>query len=344
METIKEELLGIKKQFKSDRRTKVISSYEKLSLPVEEEKPEKKEGVLCVNAEGRIKLVPTKNYSMASTSATDCTYNEFTPIAFKCTEEDELYVFSNLGNCFRFKLDKIPDKKWREKGAKLGELAKCEKDEEIVSVILVKGGKQPEGELYFYSANGMIKRGNFADYAVGKPSFQAFGLKEGDRLIGVERVLPETTVFFATEKGMCLNCETNDVPVQGRTAGGVKGMNLNDGDKVQSVFQIDGEGEIVVVTESGFAKRVISADFEPSVRYRKGVKLTDVAQCGKVVLYSYVKHPYEIGIIDDKDQVFGVNTEDVEIVDNRTQKGKLLFKQKGIKFVKASVHYGKLSE
>ncbi len=343
MDTVKEELLAIKKQYKSDRRTKIINSLDKAEVTTEAVKPEKKEGVLCVNALGMMKLVPAKNYSMASKGVGDSTLNELTYFSTNFTEGDEVYAFSNKGNCFRLQANKLPDKKWREKGETLSKITGCDKDERVVTVFVVPEGKKPEGELYFYSANGMVKRGNFIDYEVGKPSFQAFGLKDGDQLIGVERVQEDSTIFFATEQGMCLNCETNDIPVQGRTAGGVKGMNLNDGDKVLSAFQIDGEGEIVVIANSAIAKRVISADLESSARYRKGVKIADLKQVGNIILYSYVKHPYEIGLVDVDEQVYGINTEDVEIVDNRTQKGKLIVK-KGTKLVSAHVHYSELKE
>ncbi len=342
METIKEELLGIKRAYKSERRTKIISSLDKAAIPEKEEKPDKKEGILCVNTDGLIKLVPMKNYSMASTSAVDCTENELTPIALKYEEGNEVYCFTNKGNCYKLAPTQIPDKKWREKGESLSKIVKCDSAEKIVSVLLSDGKGKPQGELYFYSSFGMVKRGSFADYDANKYPIQAFNLKDGDTLIGVEKVKEENTIFFASEQGMCLNCETTDIPLQGRTAGGVKGMNLNQGDKVKSAFQMDGEGEVIVVAESGFAKRVISADIDVSARYRKGLKIADTKQVGKILLYSYVKHPYEIGLIDTNAQIHGIDSEDIEIVDNRVQKGKQVVKQKGIKFVLATSHYAKI--
>ncbi|MBQ2714440.1 MAG: DNA topoisomerase 4 subunit A [Clostridia bacterium] len=344
METVKDELLAIKKQFKSERRTKIISSFEKMAMPVEEEKPDKKEGILCVNCDGHVKLVPTKNYSMASTNAGDCTRNELTPIALKVQDGDNLYFFTNKGNCVKLALDKLPDGKWRDKGLPLGKIVSLEADERAVSVIVGEGGKKIEGELYFYSANGMVKRGKGEDYDVSKPVYQAFGLKDGDSLLGVEKVMENTTIFFGSATGMCLNCETTDIPLQGRTAGGVKGMNLSSGDKVLYAFQIDTEGEVVVVGENGTAKRVLSIDIDESARYRKGLKIADNKQIGRIVLYSFVKHPYEIGIIDQEDQTWGFNTEEIDIVDGRASKGKGLVKSKGFKIKLCCVHHGKLKQ
>lgn len=342
MDTVKTELLAIKRQYKSDRRTRILTDLDKTPLPVEEAKPESKEGIFCMNSDGLMKIVPTKNFSMALTSAVDCTENELTPVAMEFKEGEILYCFTNKGNCFKINYSMLPDKKWREKGAKLSSIAKdASGDERVVSVIKAEENKPLEGELYFYTSNGMVKRTAFSEYGVNKPCIEAIGLKEGDSVIGVEKVQDDSIIFFGTEGGMCLYSETSDIPLQKRGAGGVKGMNLSDGDKVLSAFQSDNEGEIIVVSENSLAKRVISAMLDVSVRYRKGVKIADPKN-GKVLMYSYVKHPYEIGITDTDGQVYGVYTEDVEIVDDRTKKGKPAVKVKNVKLVKVVEHHGKL--
>ena len=343
METVKTELLAVKRQFKSDRRTQIIGNPEKVSIQTAEIKPEKKEGVLCVNVDGRIKLVPSKNYSMANTSAVDSTENELSPIVMEYKEGDELFFFTNKGNCFRLSAQTLPDGKWRDKGKSLQAIAKTDdKEERTVSVIKVEQGKQVDSEIFIYTKQGMVKRAKLSDYVVAKTVFPAMGLKDGDEVVGAEIVGADTTVFFGTKDGMCLNAETSDIPLQGRTAGGVKGINLNDCDSVQNAFQIDGEGEVVVVSDKAIAKRVLGFVFEESQRYRKGVKIADVKSVGKIILYSYVKHPYEIGIVDTEGRVYGVDTEDISLEDSRTTKGKAIVK--GITLTRACSHYPKLIE
>ncbi len=340
METVKAELLAIKRQYKSDRRTHIITDIDKTPLPTSEIKAENREGIFCMNSDGLMKIVPPKNFSMALTSAIDCTENELTPIVMEFKEGESLYCFTNLGNCYKLSYSMLPEKKWREKGAKLQAISKDAEDKErVVSVIKVVNDKL-EGDLFFYTDNGSVKRSAFSNYNQTKTKCEAIKLKDGAKVIGVERVREDTTIFFGTEKGMCLNCETSGFPVYARDAGGIKGMTLSDGDKVKAAFQIDGEGEIVVVTESGYAKRVISADFEVSARTRKGVKISDSKQ-GAVLLYSYVKYAYEIGMIDSEGQAYGVETESIDIAE-RTNKGKPAVKVKNIKLVKATAHYGKL--
>ena len=342
METVKTELLAVKRQYKSDRRTQIISNPDKVTISSADIKPDKKEGVLVINLDGKIKLVPTKNYSMANTSAVDCTENELSPIVINYKEGDEVFCFTDKGNCCKLTSSIIPDGKWRDKGKSLQAILKTDdKGEKPVSIIKVDSGKSLDGEIFIYTKQGMVKRAKFSDYAVAKSVFPAMGLKDGDEVVGVEMVGDDTTIFFGTREGMCLSAETSDIPVQGRTAGGVKGINLNDGDEVINAFQIDGEGEVIVVSKKAIAKRVLGFVFEPSQRYRKGVKIADTKVVGDIILYSYVKNPYEIGAIDNEGRLYGVDTEDISLEDSRTTKGKPIVK--GVTLTRATAHYPKIN-
>jgi topoisomerase-4 subunit A len=93
--------------------------------------------------------------------------------------------------------------------------------------------------------------------------------------------------------------------------------------------QADDSGEIVVITDRGYAKRVLVGEIEPMSRYRKGVKILEFgAQNGSKLVYaSYVREPYDIAVIKDDGALSVINTEDIKI-ENRTAKGKRLFKEK----------------
>ena len=120
-----------------------------------------------------------------------------------------------------------------------------------------------------------------------------------------------------------LNALKDDIPTQGRISGGVKGINLNKGDKIKFVAQIDDEGEFVIVTDTGFYKRVVTAEIEPMARYRKGIKVCELGKQNKIVYADYVKQPFDFAVIDNFGVAFTVNTEDLTI-DGRTTKGKTL--------------------
>ncbi|MBQ7165313.1 MAG: hypothetical protein IJR61_08275, partial [Clostridia bacterium] len=123
----------------------------------------------------------------------------------------------------------------------------------------------------------------------------------------------------------------DEIPVQGRISGGVRGINLNEGDFVEYAGQVDeeAEGEMVVVTSFGTFKRVIiSGALEPMARARKGVKVADLGEGAECVVFaSFVTEPYDIAVQERLGDMYTVNTEDIEI-DLRTSKGKLLKSRK----------------
>ena len=126
-----------------------------------------------------------------------------------------------------------------------------------------------------------------------------------------------------TADGQCLLYNPLEVPLQGRKAGGVKGVKLNEGDSIVFGGLIEEEGEVVIVTTTGYTKRVISSTLELSSRYLKGVKIVDLDK-SKVKYVGMVKEPYDIAIVTGG-KTYIVNTEDIRI-DTRTTKGKQLYK------------------
>ncbi|MDE7076480.1 MAG: hypothetical protein K2O62_04075, partial [Clostridia bacterium] len=129
------------------------------------------------------------------------------------------------------------------------------------------------------------------------------------------------TMCFVTREGICLNADKDDVPQQGRVTGGVRGILLNDGDEVVFATQFYGEGEIIIVSDLGAAKRVIASLFQPMGRGRKGMMIVDGKS--QVLFADYVTVPYKIGIIRTDNTVTEMDTEEISI-EPRPSKGKAL--------------------
>jgi DNA gyrase/topoisomerase IV subunit A len=105
----------------------------------------------------------------------------------------------------------------------------------------------------------------------------------------------------------------DDIPTQGRVATGVRGIMLRDEDEVVLMTQINGEGEIVIATDEGRFKRVISSQIEPSKRYRKGSLIVGLREGAKVICASYVTNPYKLAVVEKNGAVSEISTEDVFI-------------------------------
>ena len=179
------------------------------------------------------------------------------------------------------------------------------------------------GELVFFTRGGMVKRSDWNDFTSMRAPGSAIILGEGDELINAENVNDDMNVLEVTEGGLCLVYRVTEIPVQGRKAAGVRGVKLGEGDRIAFGGQIDDEGEIIVMTDTGYVKRVIASTIDPGARYLKGVKIAELDK-SKVVYIGTVKMPYDMAVNSGGD-TFTVNTEDIRL-DTRTTKGKWMFK------------------
>lgn len=324
---IKSDLLDVKKRFKSPRKSEIIGEKEsKKEIPFKSDETAYKEGVVVLSDSGTLKFVGTRGFQQAARRAADVDKNTTVKKAEFVNNRLKLIAFSNLGNIFKIEIDDLPEKKYRDKGISLAELNKDALAKEY-AVQIFTAENFPIGEALIFTKQGMVKRTSFDELNVSKSAYKAINLTDCDEVVSVEVVKDGLNVFTATENGMCLTYETQEIPVQGRNAGGVKSIQLDSGDSVAFAGLINDEGEILVVSETGFAKRVFAFTFDLSKRYRKGVKLIDMPTGIKVALAAYVKEPYDIAVFDGEN-VFGFSTEDVKL-DGRTTRGKQLQKFAG---------------
>lgn len=324
---IKSDLLDVKKRFKSPRKSEIIGEKEsKKEIPFKSDETAYKEGVVVLSDSGTLKFVSTRGFQQAARRAADVDKNTTVKKAEFVNNRLKLIAFSNLGNIFKIEIDDLPEKRYRDKGITLAELNKDALAKEY-AVQIFTAENFPIGEALIFTKQGMVKRTSFDELNVSKSAYKAINLTDGDEVVSVEVVKDGLNVFTATANGMCLAYETQEIPVQGRNAGGVKSIQLDSGDSVAFAGLINDEGEILVVSETGFAKRVFAFTFDLSKRYRKGVKLIDMPTGIKVALAAYVKEPYDIAVFDGEN-VFGFSTEDVKL-DGRTTRGKQLQKFAG---------------
>ncbi len=332
MELVKTELLGIRKQYKENRKSAVVKGVEQYVVPSDDEKPTF-EYVVAVNGYRQLKKMLVKNFTMATKDFTDTsTLNEICSSIVKAKSTDRVFVFTNLGNCYKVDVESIPDGKWREKGAPLKAIVADATENEFPLYVRLVEEKLPKGSLLFYTKNGLVKKSPWSEYGVVKSAFAATKLRDGDSVIAIEDEVEGSSLMIITKQGMCLNADMSDVPAQNRIATGVKGIALADGDDCVLIRQVNGDGEIAIVTDRGFAKRVLVSQIDVMTRYRKGVKIMDFgkgkADNGKEVAFaSCVTVPYKIVLNVDDEYLTAYSTENLPI-ENRTHAGRPLLKGK----------------
>lgn len=332
---VKTELNEIKKKFKKDRGSEIIGSADEYELKAVDDKRPVENVVVGITYAGTVKMFPSKTFSSANkewgerSGESDLYYK-----LIQTTTDKTLLFFTNLGNALKIVAEDLPECKWRDKGVKLDELHKdAGQKEYAVAVFEMPDQNKPElGEenLIFLSSDGMIKKTAWKEYYLLKSFYQATKFKDGDYLIDVQPQTKEEqdTMVFVTQNGFVLNAFMDDIPLQGRISGGVKGIALADGDKVVLVSQAKIKDRIAIVTDKGYAKKVKLVEIEPMARYRKGVKIIELNKTNngtKVVYAGLVRDPFTI-VIEDTEGVKSSYSTDSLDNQPRTSTGKSLVK------------------
>lgn len=315
LNVVKEEISEIARKYKRPRRSELVMDETEITLARHDEKPPASPCVLCAFADGSLKCVPEKNYNSAYKGVNNkTTPNTILSFRLPVMSDKKVLLFSDKGNCYRLSVDKLLCK-MSEKGFKLNKLFDEADNDERAAAFFAE--EDTAGDLLFITEGGMLKRTARSEYSLNKEVYQAIRLNEGDRVLTVEKFITDEegeTVFFVTKGGICLNAKTDDIPVQGRVSGGVKGIMLSAGDKVIFAKQINGEGEIIVATKNGRFKRVISCQIDPSVRYRKGCRIIGFTdKTDELIFAEYVTEPYYLAIADENGIMVSWDTEDVSI-------------------------------
>ena len=321
---VKDEMREIKEKYKSDRRTKIVETEDNIVVRRSDIKVVVNKWAVCLTAADNIKFMVFDDFDghykkkLAPSSSSAVIYKQ----SLICSNEANLYAFTNLGNCLKIDLNEREPVDWRATGIKLENICDgAQKNEYVVKLFATE--EKPAGELLFITKLGAVKRTEWSEFESVKKLTSAIKLKDGDELLTVENFDDDefSTMLFVTKKAMCLSAAKEDVPVQGRVAGGVKGIGLNTGDEVVFATQQNGEGEIIIVTTLGGFKRVISSLFETYNRGAKGVMIADIKGKGEVLFANYVTMPYKLAVTCADKTVTEIDTEDITI-ESRIFKGK----------------------
>ncbi len=320
---IKKGLLDIKRKYKDARRTQIIYGHSEETVTNETFKTVE-DVVVGITNGGFIKRVSVKNYNLSNKDDPENAEEALLWVNQMQTDMS-LLLFSNLGFCYNVKIEDIPDYKWRDKGCALGRLCSGLDDHEKMLLAIPYKNVLPKGNIVFMTKNGMIKVSNIEEYAVKKNKFNSITLKNDDILVNVELQKEEASVLYITANGMSLNMDASELSVTGRVTAGVKGITLDDSDYVVFAQQINDEGEIVVMSDKGYAKRSLAVDYELGLRARKGLKTFDWKKNGsngtRVAGALYVKEPINLLALHSNGSVEVFNSEDI-FIEARLSAGK----------------------
>jgi len=325
MELIKSELSALKRTFKQARRSDMCKEEKDAVIPSETDEKPIETVVVGLTADYALKRIPVKNFNMSNKDAVGCGMSEILTHALETQTDSKVMFFSNLGNCFKANVSDLPEVRFRDNGTVLSQaFPEAAMGEIPVGVFVLPKDEVPSGELLIYTRQGLIKRSEWSEYQLLKSVFQGYKGKEGDEVFKVEVVRPNTEIFYVTNRGGCTRFDVSEIPLQGRVAGGVRCINLADGEYVVFAGQVEKDtGEVLMATNKGFLKRLPVTEITKHARNCKGAKGTEFGVNGtSIVFASYVNtENYQIAIFD-RANTYVVDVKDVS-VENKNNKGKL---------------------
>ncbi|MEG1711000.1 MAG: DNA topoisomerase (ATP-hydrolyzing) [Clostridia bacterium] len=332
-DVIKTELLTIKKNHRVARRSVIVSNADEIKIISDDDTPLVENYIIAQTADGYIKKIPQKNYNLSNREINaNSSISEYFINTVNSTTIDTLIGFTSNGNAFKVDVQTIAECKYRDKGTFIKDMfPEMSENEQVVAMYSFDEVLQTD--CIFITKSGMIKRSNFSECILSKTQFYTvMKLKYEDNVIAVDLCKENASIMLVTQLGMCLNIDINDIPTQGRIAGGVAGMLIADIDSVIFGGIITEEGEIALVTDKGHAKRVLCCDFEISQRRRKGVKIIEFGVNGTALSYAnYVTKPYNIALCDNSTTITQVFSTEELSIQSRQHKGKPLMKGNEIK-------------
>lgn len=321
---VKKEMREIKAKYKCERKTQIVASAEDINVRRQDIKKIVTRWTVCITAAGTLKFLERDEYdAYYKKKLSPAASPSSLPVqVLHCGQNADVFIFTNLGNCVKLNLEDAEPADYRSVGLKIEAIADgAVKGEKPVKVFTAAAGDG--GELLFFTKQGAVKRTAWSEYFINKRLFPAIKLKPGDEVVNVEVFDGDelSTMLMVTKKALCLVAAKDDVPAQGRVAGGVKGMTVGGGDEIIFATQQTGEGEIIIATTFGTFKRVISSLFDPHGRGAKGMMIADIKGKGDILFADYVTIPYKLAIMKSDKSVVEIDTEDI-LIENRVSKGK----------------------
>ena len=275
IDIVRDELLEIKKKFGDERRTGIEEVENEILI---EDLIERKDCVVTISHAGYIKRLPVDEYNAQRRGGRGITTmktkeEDFVQSVIIANTHNYLMLFTNMGRVFMKKCYEIPEASKNAKGTNLVNIIELQNGEKVTAYLSIEDFKACP-YLTMITKNGIIKRTLLESYKnIRRSGLIAINLDEGDELLHVLRTDGESDVLLATHKGFAVHFEESAARTLGRTARGVKAINLSEGDLVVGAVALskDDERQILFISENGYGKRSNISEFPIHNRGGKGV-------------------------------------------------------------------------
>ena len=335
MNVIKEELLEIREQFGDERRTQIIA--DRLDLTLEDLITEE-DVVVTLSHQGYAKAQSLDTYQAQrrggrGKTATTTKDEDFVDKLFVASTHDTILCFSSAGKVYWLKVYELPQAGRNARGKPMVNLLPLEEGERINAVLPIRE-YQEDRYVFMATEQGTVKKTPLTDFSRPRASgIIAVDLREGDQLIGVDITDGQRDIMLFSSAGKAVRFSESAVRAMGRTAAGVRGIRLDEGQRVISLVVVD-EGDILSVCENGYGKRTAIDQFPTKGRGTKGlISIRTSERNGQQIGAILVGEDDEIMLITDGGTLVRTRVSDVSRMGRDAQGVKMIALSKKEKLI-----------
>ena len=311
---VKQELQEIKQKYGDERHTDIANVADEIDI---EDLIEEQDCAYTLTHFGYIKRQPTSVYRAQrrggrGVSAMSTREEDFAKDIFTASTHDTILFFSNRGKVYKLKGYQIPETGRSAKGMNIVNLLELETDEKITAMFPIKEFADDKF-LFFVTRQGIAKRVVLSDLQnIRRAGLRALNLNEDDALVDVRLTDGEQNILIATHEGRAICFDENEVRAMGRTATGVRGIRLSEGDYVVGAARARKGAYVLSITENGYGKRTPVEEFTIHHRGGGGMMLHNLtAKTGLVAGIAVVDNDNDVMIITDDGVIIRTGCEEI---------------------------------
>ncbi|WP_436855487.1 DNA gyrase subunit A [Staphylococcus caeli] len=318
LQIVRDELIDVRERYGDERKTEIqlggLDDIEDEDLIPEEQI------VITLSHNNYIKRLPVSTYRAQhrggrGVQGMNTLEEDFVSQLVTLSTHDNVLFFTNKGRVYKLKGYEVPELSRQSKGIPVVNAIELDNDESISTMIAVKDLESEEDYLVFATKKGRVKRSALSNFShINKNGKIAISFKQDDELIAVRLTDGEADILIGTSHASLIRFHETALRPLGRTAAGVKGITLREGDKVVGldVTSTESDDEILVVTEKGYGKRTPVSDYRLSNRGGKGIKTATVTERnGNIVCITSVTGEEDLMVVTNSGVIIRIDVEDI---------------------------------
>ena len=313
---IKEELIEIKNKYSDERRTSIEKVVNEIDI---EDLIQEEEVTITLTHSGYIKRISADTYSSQrrggkGIQAMSTKEDDFVEHIMITSTHSDVLFFTNKGRVYKLRAYEIPEAGRVAKGTNIINLIAIEPDERIETVLSIRDNTK-DGFLFMATKQGIVKKTPLSDFKnLRKNGLIAINLREGDELLKVKVTRGDANIIIVTQNGYAVRFSEKNVRAMGRTASGVRSINLKDDDiAVCMDIAVDSE-DLLIISEYGFGKRTPISEYKVQKRGGVGLITYKISEkTGKVVGATMCNELDELMLINSSGVAIRINVKDISV-------------------------------